>query len=79
MLPPLFRIDTILNACENKELILTANQRLKSKAIQAWGIHQEQTGKTVWRTPRIMTLEQWLSACWQSLQSQAYPDSNQTL
>lgn len=79
MLPPLFRIDTILDACENKELILTANQRLKSKAIQAWGIHQQKSEKTVWRAPRIMTLEQWLGACWQNLQSQAYPESNQTL
>lgn len=76
MLPPLFRIETILAACSAKELILTANQRLKSKALQAWGLHQQNLGQHSWQAPRLLTLEQWLASCWQLLQAQAYPDSN---
>ncbi|MGH1485863.1 MAG: PD-(D/E)XK nuclease family protein [Cellvibrionaceae bacterium] len=76
MLPPLFRIEPILQACQDNHLILTPNQRLRSKAIQAWGIYQQSLGKDVWQAPRILTLEQWFDECWKKLQSLTYPDSN---
>lgn len=75
MLPPLFRIETLLPLCEQNVLILTPNQRLRRKILQAWGIYQQSLGKTVWQGPRIFALEQWFEHCWQSLQYRAYEPS----
>ena len=66
----MFRIETILGACQNNELILTPNQRLRSKALHAWGVYQQALKHKVWCQPRIYTLEQWLQHCWQQLQHQ---------
>jgi probable DNA repair protein len=69
MLPPLFRIETLLAPLNADALILTANQRLRSKALQAWGLYQQTQGIKAWPSPRLFSLEQWLQQCWQQLQA----------
>ena len=73
--PPLFRLELIRTSCQNGELILTPNQRLRAKAIEAWGLEQQSLGAGVWQAPRIYTLEQWFDQCWQQLQARAYQPS----
>ncbi len=80
MLPPLFRIETIIDACENNQLILTPNQRLRNKALQAWAMYKQASQEhDVWQEPRIYSLEQWFEYCWNILQGMAYPDSQATI
>ncbi|MBX2808756.1 MAG: PD-(D/E)XK nuclease family protein [Cellvibrionaceae bacterium] len=79
MLPPLFRIETIAQACTENQLVLTANQRLRSKALQAWAHYLSERGKQSGVTPRLFSLSQWLESCWQQLQAQAYPSSQVTV
>lgn len=74
-LPPLFRIDSIIDACQKNSLILTANQRLRNKAIQAWGLYQRDKNLSSWQAPRIYSLDQWFNECWQQLQKRAYTKS----
>ncbi len=76
ILPPLFRIETIIDACDNNHLILTPNQRLRSKALQAWAMHKQSLNQEeTWQAPRIYSLEQWFEYCWNTLQGMTYPDS----
>ena len=69
MLPPLINIAPFRDAIEKNQLILTANQRLAAQIQQAWG--KSINSKTqVWNTPRVMSLEHWLSFCWNELVDQ---------
>jgi probable DNA repair protein len=68
-LSPLIDISLFRNAIEKNYLILTANQRLANQIHQAWGESLLGVNR-VWNTPRIMTLEQWQSHCWDELQDQ---------
>ena len=52
-LPPLFRVEIILDLCQKNSLILTPNQRLRNKAIQAWGLYQLDNNVSTWVPPRI--------------------------
>ena len=72
MLPPLINIAPFRDAIENNQLILTANQRLAAQIQQAWGrsIHDK---TQVWKAPRVMSLEHWLSFCWNELVDQNHP------
>ena len=72
MLPPLINIAPFRDAIENNRLILTANQRLAAQIQQAWGrsIHDK---TQVWKAPRVMSLEHWLSFCWNELVDQNHP------
>ncbi|MBX2807060.1 MAG: PD-(D/E)XK nuclease family protein [Cellvibrionaceae bacterium] len=79
MLPPLFHIDTIIHACRHRQLVLTANQRLCHKALQAWGQYLSEQGQATAVAPRIFSLRQWLDHCWQQLQGKAYGPSKITL
>lgn len=71
-LPPLFRVEIILDLCQKNSLILTPNQRLRNKAIQAWGLDNN---VSTWVPPRIYSLDQWFDECWQQLQKIAYKKS----
>gem|GEM_PF-5730776 len=70
-LPPLFNIQRILTYCEENTLILTPNNRLRSKVLQAWGEYQQSQRNTVWEAPRIEVIDQWFSQQWEQLQAQA--------
>ncbi len=71
----MFRIDTIREACEKNSLIITANQRLSSKAIQAWGYYQQEKNQKIWKSPRIYSIDTWFKECWKKLQALGYKDS----
>jgi len=74
MLQSLFRIETLLAPCQQQHLILTPNNRLRSKIIQAWGHYQVSQGHNVWQPPRVYALEPWLEKQWQTLLGQGYQD-----
>lgn len=78
-LPPLFRLDTILHACENGRVILTPTQRLRDKVQQAWNQHQQSQQSRAWKPFRIFSLAQWFDDCWQQLQASAYEPSFQSV
>jgi ATP-dependent helicase/nuclease subunit B len=78
-LPPLFDIHRILPLIQAGSLILTPNNRLRSKILQAWGDYQQAQAISVWETPRILVIEQWLSAQWEQLQAHGHPDSAQNI
>jgi ATP-dependent helicase/nuclease subunit B len=67
MLPPLIDIDPFRDAIERDCLILTPNHRLAAKINDAWALA---VGKTVWRTPRVYSIDHWLKYCWDELQDQ---------
>ena len=69
MLPPLINIALFRDAIEKNQLILTANQRLAAQIKQAWGTSVKDK-TTVWKAPRVMSLEHWLSFCWNELVDQ---------
>jgi probable DNA repair protein len=75
MLPPLFSIDTILQECKSGQLILTPNQRLSDKILQAWGDYQYQQGLHIWKSPTLFSIEKWFIYCWHQLQSKNWPAS----
>jgi probable DNA repair protein len=72
MLPPLINIEPFRDAIDKNQLILTANQRLAAQIQQAWGSSINDKTK-VWRAPRVMSLEHWLSFCWDELLDQNHP------
>jgi ATP-dependent helicase/nuclease subunit B len=78
-LPPLFDITRILPLLQEGTLILTPNNRLRSKILQAWEGHQSSQGIKVWPTPRIQVLDQWFNQQWQQLQAQGHADTAQII
>ena len=69
MLPPLFNISAILDACRANELILTANERLCRHALNAWGQLQLKEGRKSWASPRIYSIDAWLNTLWEESES----------
>ncbi|MDG1818765.1 MAG: hypothetical protein P8H31_02940, partial [Porticoccaceae bacterium] len=67
MLPPLIEITPFRDAIERDCLILTPNHRLAAKINDAWSLA---VGKTVWRAPRVYSIDHWLKYCWDELQDQ---------
>ncbi|ODS24656.1 hypothetical protein AB835_02720 [Candidatus Endobugula sertula] len=78
-LPPLFNIQRILPYCEANKLILTPNNRLRSKILQAWGQKTQAEGLSSWQAPRIEVIDVWFSQQWEQLQAIAYPESAQVI
>jgi probable DNA repair protein len=73
MLPALINISLFRDAIERDCLILTPNQRLAAKIIQAWGeqISDDPTQScSAWKQPRVYSVDHWLRACWDELQDQ---------
>ena len=64
---PLFDISPLLDAIEQHALILTPNNRLKNKVLQAYNQRQEDQGQKVWAGPRVHSLQQWLGEQYQTL------------
>ncbi|MCV6605141.1 MAG: hypothetical protein OIF34_07530, partial [Porticoccaceae bacterium] len=71
MLKPLFDIHPLLAHIESGALILTPNNRLASKMLDAWGQHQQTQGKSAWRAPTIYAIENWVGEQWQQLMAAA--------
>ena len=67
MLPPLIDISLFRDAVERDVLILTPNHRLAAKINDAWALA---VGKSVWRAPRVYSIDHWLRYCWDELQDQ---------
>ncbi len=73
MLPALINISLFRDAIERDCLILTPNQRLAAKIIQAWGEQISDDPKqscAAWKQPRVYSVDHWLRACWDELQDQ---------
>ena len=73
MLPALINISLFRDAIERDCLILTPNQRLAAKIIQAWGeqISDDPSQNcAAWKQPRVYSVDHWLRACWDELQDQ---------
>jgi len=69
----LFKLDSLLPALNTNTLILTPNNRLKRKILQAWGEYNLNRNLARWMSPRVHSLGDWQSECWQQLQDMAYP------
>jgi hypothetical protein len=78
-LPPLFNIQRILPYIQADSLVLTPNNRLRSKILQAWGDYQQAQGVSVWEAPRIQVIEHWFTQQWQQLQAQGHAATTQTI
>mgnify|MGYP000922224102 CR=1 FL=1 len=78
-LPPLFDIQRILPYIQADSLVLTPNNRLRSKILQAWGDYQQTQGVSVWATPSIQVIEHWFTQQWQQLQAQGHSATTQTI
>ena len=68
----LFKLHPLLPALNSNTLILTPNNRLKRKILQAWGEHKLSQNQISWASPRVHSLADWQNECWQQLQDKAY-------
>jgi ATP-dependent helicase/nuclease subunit B len=73
MLSPLINIAPFHEAIAENQLILTANQRLAMQIKQAWGKLSQNQNTSVWRSPRVMSIEHWLMFLWDELKDQNHP------
>lgn len=73
MLSPLINIEPFHEAIAENQLILTANQRLAMQIKQAWGKLSQDQNTSVWRSPRVMSIEHWLMFLWEELKDQNHP------
>ncbi len=48
-------------------LVITSNQRLASRLLSAYTIHQQQLGRAVIQQPRVFSLDAWVQQCWRQL------------
>src|SRR4051812_24312882 len=71
MVDTYFIIDPYLPAIASGELIITANNRLRNHMLRAYG-QQQQDETSVWPSPRIYSLSQWIGLNWELLQRRAY-------
>jgi ATP-dependent helicase/nuclease subunit B len=73
MLSPLINIAPFRDAIAENQLILTANQRLAMQIKQAWGKLSQHQNISVWRSPRVMSIEHWTMFLWNELKDQNHP------
>lgn len=64
MMRPLFDIATLKSDIEAGALILTSNNRLATKILQAWGQYQQQCGNSCWPQPEVHAIEPWINEQW---------------
>ena len=69
MVDTYFNIAPYLSAIQNGELLITANNRLRNHMLRAYG---QQLHDSVWSSPRIYSLSQWIDLNWSLLQRRAY-------
>lgn len=73
MVDTYFDISPYLQAIKQNQLIITANNRLRNHLLRAYGQWQLGNNTSVWPTPRVYSLSQWISSVWSLLQRRAYP------
>lgn len=56
----------------NKQLILTANNRLRNHLLRSYVQECERQGQTSITSPRVYTFQQWFDQQWQALQGQGW-------
>lgn len=71
MVDTYFDITPYLSAIDKGELIITANNRLRNHMLRAYG-QKQQDKASVWQSPRIYSLSQWIGLNWELLQRRAY-------
>ena len=71
MLPPLIDINNFKQAIEQDRLVITVNQRLQTVIHDAWSTHCALTS-TVWYTPRVFSIDNWMNELWKDLQDQNF-------
>ncbi|BFM11598.1 PD-(D/E)XK nuclease family protein [Simiduia litorea] len=67
----MFNLEAVTPYLHAGTLILTPNNRLKNKLLLAFG-KQQPTG-SLWRTPKVQSLNEWLTQRWQQHQSASDP------
>jgi probable DNA repair protein len=70
----LFDISALEQALDQQTLVLTPNQRLASRIINAYGIAKARHGAAVVDRPQVLAIDHWLDQCWQQLLMQADPE-----
>lgn len=68
----LYRIEPLLKALDNGEIILTPNRRLSSRIGLAYEQYQTLQGHKTWLTPQVHPLSSWLLEQWQLEQHHSY-------
>lgn len=68
---PLVKISSFDNANALSTLILTPNQRIARKVIEA----SRDSTKVAWESPPVYSLNDWIEACWVELQNTAHPSA----
>lgn len=79
MVDTYFEIKPYLDAIARGQLILTANNRLRNHMLRAYGQWQCSNATSVWPSPRINSLSQWLESQWELLQRRAYAPATQRI
>ncbi len=74
-----FDLSPLLPALHANSLILTPNNRLRRKILQAWGETCVERGEHHWPTPKVYSLLDWQAECWQELQDMACPGCDRTI
>jgi probable DNA repair protein len=59
------------SAVEKSTTVLTASHRLSRWLLDGYSEYQRDKGRPVWRTPRILPLDQWLEQAWHGWMVQA--------
>jgi len=67
MVSALFDIDPLFESIGSKSLLLTPNRRLAAHVQSAYAEACSQRGLSVWETPAIHPLDEWLQHCWSHL------------
>ena len=63
----MFNVEAVTTYIDSGTLILTPNNRLKNKLLLAFG--KQQNADNIWRTPKVQSLNEWLSTRWQAAQN----------
>ena len=63
-----YDINPLAERLARGDLVLTPNHRLARRIRQAYGVHLSESGAHSWETPQVMSLEHWLTHCYQQLQ-----------
>ncbi|MDN3639706.1 PD-(D/E)XK nuclease family protein [Simiduia curdlanivorans] len=63
----MFNLEAVTPYLNSGTLILTPNNRLKNKLLLAFG--KQQGAADLWRTPKVQSLNEWLTERWQHYQN----------
>lgn len=70
-----FAIDDIRAALQQGHWVITANQRLASRILNAYAIASTETGAEVVETPRVVSLQHWTQQQWLRAIQSALPEA----